>query len=135
MRSESAAHLILNVWSNSIYEKDDLETNPFTKDSHGRFYEDFNDALSALFADESFSEQLVTIRDDQTKITSSLRDLSDPPSEYKEAYELLKKCYKDYMTLSNIALDPKGSLNTVNEDYKDADNAVASDLDDLYLCL
>ena len=53
--AESSANLIKQVWYNSIYEKQDDETDKYTKPD-GYFVSDFNDALGNLYSDESFSK-------------------------------------------------------------------------------
>ena len=50
-QAENIGNLTVKVWNNAIWEKDDKESDPFTK-KNGVFVKDFNDALGALFADD-----------------------------------------------------------------------------------
>ena len=59
-KAENAGNLIKNVWYNAIYEERNSETDQYTM-KNGKFVDDFNDALSELFADENFSNSISEI--------------------------------------------------------------------------
>ena len=48
------------MWYNAIYEERNSETDQYTM-KNGKFVDDFNDALSELFADENFSNSISEI--------------------------------------------------------------------------
>ena len=60
METVSFTMLIKNVWYNAIYEERNSETDQYTM-KNGKFVDDFNDALSELFADENFSNSISEI--------------------------------------------------------------------------
>lgn len=118
--AENCCNLIVDVWNNAIWEKEDKVTDRYTRPD-GHFVEDFNDALNNLFADSEFSLQIDNIVENQKTVNSIVGRLKNPPEEYKSAYESLSKCYDAYLTFTNLAINPTGSLNTFSEDFSDAD--------------
>lgn len=59
-KAENAGNLIKSVWYNAIYEERDTETDKYTM-KNGEFVDDFNDALSNLFADGNFINSISEI--------------------------------------------------------------------------
>ena len=118
--AESSANLIKQVWYNAIYEKQDDETDKYTKPD-GYFVSDFNDALGNLYSDESFSRKISSIKDNQEPVGGLMKELKNPPDEYKEAYDALSVFYEAYISLTNCAIDPSGSLQTYSSSFNDAD--------------
>lgn len=118
--AESCCNLIRRVWSNAIYEKDDDETDKYTK-VNGCFVSDFNDALDNLYEDSDFQTQISDIEENQETVISIMKELQNPPEEYKTAYKSLVECYDAYLTFTNMAIYPDGSLNTFSDDFDDAD--------------
>lgn len=59
-KAETANILITDVWKNSIFQTSDEETDKYTKANggSGQFYDDFNDALSSLYEDQDFVDDL-----------------------------------------------------------------------------
>lgn len=118
--SENCCNLIVQVWSNAIWEKEDSDTDKYTKPD-GRFVTDFNEALNNLFADSDFNTQIGNIKENQETVNSIIGQLKNPPEEYKAAYETLSECYDAYRTFTNMAINPTGSLNTFSADFDAAD--------------
>lgn len=124
---EEAGKLIHDVWYNTIFEEFDSLTNEFTMDSDGyEFNDDFNDSLSNLFNDYSFSQKLDSIKKNLTSVNSMMKELTNPPKEYQEAYLILKDYYKAYLDLANLVLKPTGSLQTFTDDFNEADSKVVN---------
>ena len=119
--TEECGNMIYKVWSNTIFHTDDEETDPYTKQSTGEFYDDFNDAIAVLFADSSFSEKYQGIVEDKDKITDLLRMLTNPPEEYSKHYDLLEKMYNTHVDLVNCVSNPKGNLTQFYEKFSNAD--------------
>ena len=119
--AETCGNLIKQVWYNAIYEKSDSKTDKYTK-PNGYYVSDFNDALQNLFSDSSFSSQIADINDNKDTVNSLMKKLKNPPEEYKDAYESLSKLYDAYISLTNLATDPTGSLQTYSQNFNDADN-------------
>ena len=118
--AEDCGNLIKKVWYNAIYEEQDDETDKYTK-IDGSYVSDFNDALSSLFADSSFSSKIDSIEENRDSVNSYMKNLKNPPDEYKEAYEALSKFYDSYIVLTGCATDPTGTLQTYSNNFNDAD--------------
>ncbi len=125
--AEEAGNLIKKVWYNSIYEEKDSETDQYTrKNGTGTFYDDFNDALINLFSDTSFSDTISSIKSNQTAVKELMKDLTNPPEEYEEAYDALKEYYDAYLELTNLVTSPSGSYQTFSTNFNTADSSVSN---------
>lgn len=120
-KAEDAGNLIKSVWYNAIYEKRDNETDRYTM-KNGKFVDDFNDALSCLFADENFDSSIYEIEANQLEVAKLMKLLKNPPKKYEEAYSTLKSYYENYLKMTNAVIDPTGSLNTFSEDFSTYDS-------------
>lgn len=118
--AETCGNLIKQVWYNAIYEESDDSTDKYTK-PEGYFVSDFNDALGNLFLDTSFQSQISSIEDNQEVVSSLMKELKNPTEEYKEAYEAVSELYDAYVSLTNLVIDPSGSLQTYSTNFNDAD--------------
>ncbi len=118
--AEAAGHLIHDVWSDTIYQKYNPETNKYVS-GHG----DFNDSLQELFDDSEFAKKLNDIKTNQETVKSLMKELTNPPEEHVEAYSELKNFYDAYLELTNLVTNPTGSLQTFTNNFNDADTAVA----------
>ena len=123
--AEDCGNLIRDVWYNSIWKEDDSETDKYTK-KNGKFNEDFNDSLSALFSDEDFSKKIESIKNNRSEVKEQMKDMKNPPEEYEEAYDALKEYYDNYLALTNLCIDQSGNYNKYSSDFSDADNAVSN---------
>ena len=119
-KAETAGNLIKSVWYNAIYEERDAETDKYTM-KNGKFVDDFNDALSNLFADESFINSISEIKLNQSKVTDLMKKLGNPPTQYEEAYSVLKNYYDNYLQMTKLVISPTGSLQTFSEDFNTYD--------------
>jgi len=119
--AESCGNLIKQVWYNAIYQERDEETDEYTM-HNGLFVSDFNDALTALMSDASFSIRLRNIETNQKDLGTLMKELKNPPQEYKDAYSSLSKTYDAYLTFTNLVINPNGSLQTFSSNFNDADN-------------
>ena len=120
IEAEKSGNLIKSVWYNAIYEERDSETDKYTR-PNGYFVNDFNDALGNLFSDSSFTSSLSSIESNQETVSSLMKDLRNPPEEFEDAYDAIKKLYDAYTALTNLATDPTGSLTSFSQDFNEAD--------------
>lgn len=118
--AESAGTLIKQVWYNAIYEKRDNKTDKYTRPD-GYFVSDFNDALGNLFIEPNFVRKISNIEANQESVNSLMKELKNPPEEYKDAYEALSKLYEAYLSLTNLATNPTGSLQSFSDNFNAAD--------------
>lgn len=133
-KAETTGNLIKSVWYNAIYEERDTETDKYTI-KNGKFVDDFNDALSNLFADENFINNISEIELNQSEVSELMKKLKKSPKIYEEAYSVLKSYYDNYKKMTNLVISPTGSLQTYSEDFNtyDTDTVNAYETMKLYL--
>jgi len=134
-RAEEANNLIHDVWANSIFQKEDISTDKYTrKDSgNGAFYDDFNDALNSLYEDEEFIIIVQQVYNYQTEATSILRELGDLPKSFLEEYSDFKNCYSLFLKFTNMSISPEGSLSSFTDDHNSLDREIADKLKELQI--
>ncbi len=59
--------------------------------------------------------QCVIIGTTKETVNSLMKELKNPPEEYKDAYDSISKLYDAYISLTNLATDPSGSLQTYSQ--------------------
>lgn len=133
-KAEDAGNLIKSVWYNAIFEERNSETDKYTM-KNGKFVDDFNDALSELFADENFSNSISEIVTNQSEAANLVKQLKEPPKKYEEAYSVLKIYYDNYMEMTKIVINPTGSLNAFSEDLNTYDNNTVDSYEKMKLYL
>ena len=132
--AEIAGNLIISVWYNAIYKEQDSETDQYTM-KDGKFVDDFNDALSRLFADENFINSISKIEANQSEVTDLMKQLINPPKKYREAYSVLQEYYYNYLKMTNAVISPTGSYNTFSKDLTAYDNDTVDSFEKMKLYL
>lgn len=133
-KAENAGNLIKSVWYNAIYEERNSETDQYTM-KNGKFVDDFNHALSELFADENFSNNISEIVTNQSEVANLMKQLKEPPKKYEEAYSVLKVYYDNYLKMTKMVINPTGSLNTFSADFNTYDNNTVDSYEKMKLYL
>lgn len=121
VEAESAGYLIKSVWYNTVYKKEDSETDKYTRSNGYGFNDDFNDSIIALFSDSSFESKLLSIKSNRKSVSDLMKTLENPPEEYEESYKALKDFYDAYLDLTGLALFPSGNLLTYLNSLDTAD--------------
>lgn len=116
----NCGELIRDVWYNSIYKESDERTDKYTK-YRGYFLPDFNTALGNLYNDSGFISKVESIKTNQEAVNSLMKKLKDPPEEYKDAHDAIIKFHDAYLSLTNCAISPSGSLIKYSSTLNDAD--------------
>lgn len=112
--AESYASLQSKVWYNCIYEKSSYETDEYTKDDSGRYYDDFNDALRSFYSGEAAKYNLVKLY--SASSDAFMSELKDGPAKYEDEYAALKELYVAASKLSDLVVGTSSySYNTFNE--------------------
>lgn len=119
-KAENTGNLVKSVWSNAIYNKRDENTDKYTMEN-GKIVDDFNVALDNLFEDEEFRKAISEIQDNQSEVTELMKTLKNPPKNYEESYSVLKEYYDNYIKLTNLAINPTGSLKSFSDDFNTYD--------------
>lgn len=125
--AESMCNLTYKVWYDTIYEEYHAETEEYTQ-YHGKYHDDFNTSLGLLYADESTINTCSEIEANQEAVEALMKKLNSPTDEFEKCYNLAMDLYSAYNKITNLALQPKGSL----RDYSDNFAEYVSDYMDAY---
>lgn len=96
----------------------------FEINAAGNIPDDFSTNLYSLNSYLEGTGKLDEIRDMSEDIKGKISDLNNPPPDYEKAYDELLDMYTYFEEFTEMALDPKGSLQTFNEKK----NSTASDI-------
>ena len=111
-----------DVWYNTLWEKDDEDTDKYTK-VDGVFREDFNDSITALFEDEEIINKVQSIRDNKQTISSNIGKLKNPPDDLKTEYDILNNMYNAHNEFINCVLNPAGkNYQQYHDDFEAKDD-------------
>lgn len=116
--AEELLNLTSKVWANAIYEDEDTETNKYTK-PNGYFVSDFNTALQNLFVDETVLQKIESIESSQKSVSDIIKKLNNPPEDYKLIYDNIMDIYTAYQSITDLAINPQGSLQSFNESKRE----------------
>ena len=122
--AERAGGLIHDVWYNTIFKKSDSKTDNFTKKSSFT-WNDFNTALKKLSDDKSFSSIIQKLKENQKTVADTMKLLTNPPEKYEDAYVAVKDYYDAYLELTDLVINPTGSLQTYTSSFNSADTNVS----------
>lgn len=117
--AEEAGTLIHDVWYDTIFNEYNESTSKYTRGNS-----DFNDSLTALFADQGFKNKIASIEENQDTVKGIMQELTNPPSEYEEAYEAVNEYYDAYLELTNLVINPTGNLQSYTDAFNEADSNV-----------
>lgn len=134
---EFCGRLIYNVWNNAIQEKFNDVTDKYTvknpKPREGSSFEevwdwldkehfyDYNTALQNLFSAEEFINETDKIYTEQNKIKGRMKELKNPPTQFKEEYEAVKNYYEIYLSFATMVTNVNGSLQTWSSNYNNTE--------------
>ena len=118
---ETNGNLIVKVWNNAIWNKQDEETDKYTM-LDGVFVSDFNDALNKLFNDSDFSSSMADLYSNQQQIRIKMKNLTNPPKGFENAYSALVDMYEAYLVFSDMVINSNGSLESFSKEFSDADD-------------
>lgn len=118
--AESICNLTSKVWYNAIYEEFDDETDKYTRTHYGiaDSFINFNEAIGNLYSDEDIIDKVSSIQDNQKNVKALIKDLQNPPKDLKDCYDTILNMYDYYKNLTDLAINPTGSL----EDYSNSKN-------------
>lgn len=120
-KAERLCNLTKSVWYNTIYKEFSLETDPFTK-TDGKYNEDFNVSLAALYADSDTLSTISDIKENQEAVAGIIRNLQSPPDDLEACFETIEAMYDVYSNFTNLAISPSGSLQSYSENFSTYDN-------------
>ena len=119
--AESLCNLTKAVWYNTIYEEISSDTDEYTM-TNGRFNDDFNDSLAALYSASSTLDAIREIEANQSEVTDIMQTLQNPPEDLIACYTTIDAMYEEYQGFTNLAISPSGSLTSYTEEFRAYDN-------------
>ena len=125
--AETMCNLTYMVWYDTIYEEYRSETVEYTR-SGGVYHDDFNTSLAKLYTAASTISTCAEIEANQTVVEDLMKSLQSPSDEFEKCYDVAMDLYSAYNKLTDLALEPQGSL----RDYSDNFAEYVSDYMDAY---
>ncbi len=126
--AEGVVNLVKLVWSNTIYERNDVRTDKYTKYNEEYFNSSFNTSLSNLYKSEEYTEPVSKLEEVRPQLARKLRDFRDYPEGGQHLYDALIVMHTKIDDLIELAVDPAGSLQSyserINEIYADFNRVV-----------
>ena len=90
--------------------------------TNGRFNDDFNDSLAALYSASSTLDAIREIEANQSEVTDIMQTLQNPPEDLIACYTTIDAMYEEYQGFTNLAISPSGSLTSYTEEFRAYDN-------------
>lgn len=125
--AETMCNLTYMVWYDTIYEEYRSETAEYTR-SGGDYHDDFNTSLAKLYTADSTISTCAEIEENQAVVEDLMKSLQSPTDEFEKCYDVAMDLYSAYNKLTDLALEPQGSL----RDYSDNFAEYVSDYMDAY---
>ena len=137
--AEGVCNDIVKVWSNSINHKFDPETNQYTlKSDYQKYYaknsgsatssqrkyfnDDFNTSLALYFVDTDYNYSSIFIENNKKTVNDLMSKLSKVPKGFENTYAAIDSLYDEYLTFTEMALNPTGSLTSFSAAFHEVDN-------------
>lgn len=119
--AEQLCNLTKSVWYNTIYKKNDSETDKYTTTASGKFHKDFNTSLSNLYESDFAEQKIKDITKNQDEVSAIILNLKNPPEEYSEEHKTINEMYDVYLKFTNHSISPSGSLTSYSSSFSDYD--------------
>lgn len=116
--AESLCVLVLNVWSDAIFETPSAETEKYVSGAA-----DFNEAIHRVYDDPEIQEKITSIKNSKDKVNTYIQNLQSCPAELSKAYDVALELNTTFNALTDLALSPEGnytSFGTAKKDKTDA---------------
>lgn len=120
--AETTGAMIHDIWYDSVFENHRSETSNYISGTT-----DFNGAIENYRESDEYKKASKLIEKSIDKANDLMKKLKNPPDEYQDAYDDLKKYYNDFISFTDLALNPTGSLTTYTDSYNSLDSKVSSD--------
>jgi len=117
--AEELSRLAAKVWRNTIFKESNWETYRYTNDEKGRFISDFNESIRNLYNDDEIKIKVQSLGKDEFLISEIMKELKNPTREFEKCYETLSELYGSYQGLVDLAISPKGSLQSYSQNISE----------------
>ena len=116
--SEELCNTTVSVWNSAIFGDSQYD---WDSDIRQYYADDFNTALSLLFSDQSTQNTIASIKSNQEQVNEIYRRLQNPPEGLENAYAAFEEMYDSYLTLTRLATNPTGNLQSYSNPFHEAD--------------
>ncbi len=116
--AEELCNQTMDVWHNTIWQIADEETDPFTKDDTGIFYDDFNVALEKLNSSADYQSKADAILENNAGLEELVSIIKMPPDKFKgNMLDAFVNYYTEYQSFIQFALYHNESYNSFSEKF------------------
>lgn len=116
--AENICNETASVWHNSIWKIDSEETDPFTKDASGAFYEKFDDALNAFYDSDEYLDMAYEMWENDDYISLLLIVIKDPPKKFSGGMlDAFADYYAEYQAFLALAEENSESYKSFTEKF------------------
>lgn len=124
-----------SIWKNAIYKTSDTETDKFTKDETGEFYDDFNDAFSSYYDSDDYEtdrKDVTESRETEQLYYEEIVKSKPFNKEVEKMQELAEEAHKICLKIEDNN-DFKGSVsyNEFTENMADYSNELQDKIQDI----
>lgn len=127
VNAEELTDLTSRVWHDAIYQEKDSITEKYVYVGD-EYVDDFNTALLLLFLDDSTTEKIEKINENQEKVKEHMKQLQDVPEGLERCFDTITELYDSYGALTDLAIEPSGSYTS----FTDAVNSAINDFSSAY---
>lgn len=120
MTSTLVCGQIADTWRTAIFDN---------KTPSGKYCSDFNEALKELFDTYRENGILDSISSYKNAMQVATSKLNDPPSSRKDCYNDFLEIVSEVSSISRMATDPTGSLQSYNDQVNEAVQSVSKKID------
>ncbi len=126
---------ITQVWYNSLYEKEDDVTDPYTKDVTGAFYDSFEQAMANYYRSDGYAEKRQVLEKAKQAAQAAYSALDEVPDELTEVHDLAAKVQNALTDYASYAETLSGTYAEVTAQAETYAAAADSALDDFIAAL
>ena len=123
--AEELCNDTVSVWHNSIYKINSADTDLYTLNNKGAFFEDFNDALDSFSSSDEYKRKVYEIQKNNNYINELLHVIKNPPEKYKgNMLDAFVDFYSSYQSFIQLTLNFNESYNSFTEKFGKIDESV-----------
>ena len=122
VKAETLCNLTLSVWHDSIWKVENKETEAYTKNEKGVFFDDFNDALYKLNNSDEVKSMVEDVQKNDMEIEELVKLIKNPPDKFRgNMLDAFANYYTEYKSFVILTLDYNESYNSFSEKFNRAE--------------
>lgn len=121
-KAETVCNLTLSVWHDSIWKVENKETEAYTKNEKGVYFDDFNDALDKLNNSDEYKNMIADIQKSDMEIKELVEFIKNPPDRFKgNMLDAFVNYYTTYQSFIQLTLNYNESYSSFSDKFIRAD--------------